>query len=68
MDGGRWTVDDRVFNRQDAKNAKDAKDLQKPSTVTFTLKCKYTPPSAQPAQQPQQAKPATAPANQVAQN
>jgi Tfp pilus assembly protein PilN len=57
--------------RKDMDVPKDAlptspleKDVQKPSTVTFTLKCKYTPPSAS---QPQQQKSATAPANQIAQ-
>src|SRR5919199_1702088 len=33
-----------------AKDAKDAKDAPKPTTVTFTLKCKYTPPSATQSQ------------------
>ena len=48
---------------KDAKSAKDVKDLPKPTTVTFTLKCKYTPPSAAPSQQ----KGVSAPANQIAQ-
>ena len=48
-----------------APGAKDAKDAPKPTTVTFTLKCKYTPPGATQSQ-PQQ-KGANAPANQIAQ-
>ncbi|MCA1815472.1 MAG: PilN domain-containing protein [Acidobacteria bacterium] len=46
--------------------AKDTKDAPKPTTVTFTLKCKYTPPNATQSQ-PQQQKGANAPANQIAQ-
>jgi Tfp pilus assembly protein PilN len=47
--------------------AKD-NDVPKPTTISFTLKCKYTPPAAvntNGAQQPQ--KGATPPANQIAQ-
>jgi Tfp pilus assembly protein PilN len=60
--------------RKDMDVPKDAvaasplvKDAPKPSTVTFTLKCKYTPPSATVSQSQQSQKSATAPANQIAQ-
>lgn len=53
-----------------APNAGDDKITAKPETVTFTVKCKYTPPSPQP-KQPNAinavASSSSAPANQVAQ-
>jgi Tfp pilus assembly protein PilN len=46
----------------------DNKDAPKPQTITFTIKCKYTPAAPPPAPAPANNKPAAPPANQVAQN
>jgi Tfp pilus assembly protein PilN len=59
--------------RETMEVAKDASpasplagDVPKPTTVTFTLKCKYTPPGSG-TNSAQQQKGATTPANQIAQ-
>jgi Tfp pilus assembly protein PilN len=47
--------------------ARGALDAPKPTTVSFTVKCKYTPPGANSASSQQQQKAAAPSANQIAQ-
>jgi Tfp pilus assembly protein PilN len=53
--------------KDSAQNNPLAADAPKPTTVTFTLKCKYTPPSASPNGGQQSQKGAATPASQIAQ-